>query len=76
LQRRRYVAGDALLEGASRDRQEHVHTHGVALDLDPGEHAEILDGLADLGIVDPSERFANLGLGDQRDLPVASAGLS
>jgi len=75
LQRRRDVAGDALLKRASRDREEDVDTDGVAVHLDPGQHAEVLDRAADLGIVDPAERFANLGLGDQRALPRSVGGI-
>ncbi len=58
------VAVDAVLEGAPGHREQDLHGHGPVVHADGLEHPQVLDGLADLGVVDLPERLSDLFLGD------------
>src|SRR5439155_5930257 len=55
-----HVGVDAILQGASGDGEQDIDADEPVFDLDPLEHADVLDRLADLGIEDVSKRLANL----------------
>jgi hypothetical protein len=63
-ERRGDVVRDAVLQRAALDRDQDVHPHEAALDLDALEHADVFDRAPDLGVVHASERLADLVLGD------------
>jgi hypothetical protein len=58
------VGIDALPKGTAGDREEDVHADGFARDLDPLQHADVLDGLADLGVEDLAKGASHLFFGD------------
>jgi hypothetical protein len=60
------VGRDPVAERTALDREEDVHVHRAAVDLDALEHADVLDRTSDLGVPDAPERFADLLLGCHR----------